>query len=61
MLINILTDNLISTRNLFVNLLNFNIEYESNWFISMSSKKHGQVSAFLRTSEFIPEIYQNSC
>ncbi|REF26483.1 hypothetical protein BDD26_1128 [Xenorhabdus cabanillasii] len=61
MLTNILTDNLISTRNLFVNLLNFNVEYESNWFISMSSEKHGQVSAFLRTSEFIPNVYQKSC
>jgi uncharacterized glyoxalase superfamily protein PhnB len=61
MLTNILTDNLISTRDLFVNFLNFNIEYESNWFISMSSEKHGQVSAFLRTSEFIPDVYQKSC
>ncbi|WP_434526529.1 VOC family protein [Photorhabdus asymbiotica] len=61
MLTNILTDNLMSTRDLFVNLLNFNIEYESNWFVSMSSEKHGQVSAFLRTSEFIPDIYQKSC
>ncbi|MDX7986489.1 hypothetical protein FE392_03950 [Xenorhabdus sp. 12] len=61
MLTNILTDNLISTRNLFVNLLDFSIEYESNWFISMSSEKHGQVSAFLRTSEFIPNAYQKAC
>ncbi|PHM45405.1 hypothetical protein Xmau_01055 [Xenorhabdus mauleonii] len=61
MLTNILTDNLTSTRDLFVNLLGFSIEYESDWFISMSSEKHGQVSAFLRTSEFIPDAYQKPC
>ncbi|MBD2796819.1 hypothetical protein ID856_09770 [Xenorhabdus sp. 18] len=61
MLINILTDDLISTRDLFVNLLDFDIEYESDWFISMTSEKHGQVAAFLKTSEFIPELYQKPC
>ncbi|PHM51717.1 VOC family protein [Xenorhabdus sp. KK7.4] len=61
MLVNILTDDLISTRNLFVNLLKFNIEYESYWFISMSSESNEQVSAFLKTSEFIPETYHKAC
>lgn len=61
MLTNILTDDLISTRDLFVNLLDFGIEYESDWFISMSSERHCQVAAFLRTSAFIPELYQKSC
>ncbi|MDR0219615.1 MAG: hypothetical protein LBI71_12255 [Enterobacteriaceae bacterium] len=61
MLTNILTDDLINTKGLFINLLNFNIEYESDWFIAMSSEAHGQVSAFLRTSEFIPELYQQPC
>ncbi|WP_416777973.1 hypothetical protein ACNFJN_07125 [Xenorhabdus budapestensis] len=50
MLTNILTDDLAGTSNLFVNLLNFNIEYESDWFIAMSSESDGQVSAFLRAS-----------
>ncbi|PHM38315.1 VOC family protein [Xenorhabdus innexi] len=61
MLTNIMTDDLISTKNLFVNLLNFNIEYKSDWFITMHSELHGHVSAFLRTSEFIPEPYQKPC
>ncbi|PHM27314.1 VOC family protein [Xenorhabdus budapestensis] len=61
MLTNILTDDLAGTSNLFVNLLNFNIEYESDWFIAMSSESDGQVSAFLRTSKFIPDSYQKSC
>ncbi|MCC8366905.1 hypothetical protein J8V57_11505 [Xenorhabdus sp. PB61.4] len=61
MLVNILTEDLTSTKDLFVNLLKFNIEYESYWFISMSSESNEQVSAFLKTSEFIPEEYQKPC
>ncbi|PHM64550.1 hypothetical protein Xsto_02824 [Xenorhabdus stockiae] len=61
MLVNILSDDLISTRDLFVNLLKFSIEYESCWFISMSSESNEQVSAFLKTSEFIPKAYQQAC
>ncbi|REF27600.1 putative enzyme related to lactoylglutathione lyase [Xenorhabdus cabanillasii] len=61
MLTNILTDDLASTSNLFANLLNFNIEYKSDWFITMSSGAHRKISAFLRTSEFIPELYQKPC
>ncbi|WP_340607848.1 VOC family protein [Xenorhabdus bharatensis] len=61
MLVNILSDDLISTRDLFVNLLKFSVEYESCWFISMSSESNEQVSAFLKTSDFIPEAYQQAC
>ena len=57
---NLLTDDLVSTRDLFVNLLNFEVEYEADWFICLYSEGKGRVSAFRRTSEFIPKAYQKS-
>ena len=58
MITNLLSDNLTATRDLFVNLLGFEIEYELDWFISMVNQDGGKVSAMLRTSEFIPEDFQ---
>lgn len=60
MITNLLTDNLQATRDLFVNLLGFEIEYEADWFICMREDENARVSAFLRTSEFVPEAYQKS-
>ncbi len=60
MLTNLLTDNLIPTRDLFVKLLGFEIEYELDWFISMVGQDGVKVSAMLRTSEFVPKDYQKT-
>lgn len=57
---NLLTDDLKSTRDLFVEWLDFEVEYEADWFICMFANGKGRVSAFRRTSEFIPKAYQRS-
>ena len=58
MLTNLLADDLAATKNLFVKLFSFTIEYESDWFISMVDPEGGKVSAMSRTSEFVPKAYQ---
>ena len=60
MLTNIFTHNLEKTKNLFVELLQFKVEYESDWFISMESPTGGKLSVLLQSSEFIPENYQKA-
>jgi uncharacterized glyoxalase superfamily protein PhnB len=57
MLTNILTDDIQATRDTLVNLLDFNVEFEAKWFVSLA-KENIHVSAFKRNSEFIPEPYQ---
>jgi len=56
----LLTDDLQPTKTLFVSLLDFKIEFESDWFISMTGPDGGQVATMLRTSEFVPEAEQKS-
>jgi len=56
----LLTDDLRPTKTLFVDLLDFEIEFESDWFISMIGPDGGQIATMLRTSEFIPEAHQKS-
>lgn len=60
MLTTLLTDDLQPTKTLFVSLLDFKIEFESDWFISMTGPDGGQVATMLRTSEFVPEAEQKS-
>jgi len=60
MLTTLLTDSPLTTKNLFVNLLNFEVEFESDWFISMTGQDGARVGAMLRTSEFIPDSHQQS-
>ncbi len=57
---NLLTDDLAATRDLFRGLLNFEIEYEADWFVSMADGDGNRVAAMARTSEFVPEEFQNS-
>jgi predicted enzyme related to lactoylglutathione lyase len=57
MLTNILTDDLNSTRDTLTKLLDFKIEFEADWFISMT-KGIFSVSAFKRDSEFVPNEFQ---
>jgi len=59
MMTSLLTDDLGSTRNLFVDLLAFEIEYEADWIISMRGQEGGRVAAMARTSEFIPEAFRH--
>lgn len=60
MLTNLLTDDLPGTKRLFVDLLGFAVEYESEWFISMVEPSGGKLGAMQRTSEFVPEAYQKA-
>ena len=58
MMTNLLTDDLASTRDLFRELLKFEIEYESDWFVSMTDADGNRVAAMSRTSEFVPEGFR---
>ena len=58
MLTNLLTDNLASTKALFTELLDFRVEFEADWFISLVGPEGSQLGIMLRTSEFVPEAYQ---
>jgi predicted enzyme related to lactoylglutathione lyase len=55
---NLFTKDLTATRDLFVQLLRFEVEYESDWFISMVAPDGGKVAAMLQSSEFIPKVFQ---
>ena len=60
MLISLFTEDLTSTRDLFVDLLDFEVEFESDWFISMARGEGDRIAAMSRTSEFIPAPYQQN-
>jgi len=58
MLTNLLTDDFASTKQLFIDLLDFSVEFEADWFISLVGPEGSKVGVMLRTSEFIPKAYQ---
>jgi catechol 2,3-dioxygenase-like lactoylglutathione lyase family enzyme len=59
MITNILCDDLMATRNTFGDLLDFNADFESDWFISMNGPRGERIGLFSRTSEFIPLDFQH--
>ncbi len=54
---NILTEDLKATSETLEKLLDFIIEFDSDWFVIMA-KGNNRLSAFKRDSEFIPIDYQ---
>jgi len=60
MFANLLTDDIEKTKDLFVKLLDYEIEYESDWFISMKKSDEDRVGALLKTCEFVPDKFQKS-
>jgi predicted enzyme related to lactoylglutathione lyase len=61
MMTNLFTHDLNASRNLFEKLLNFEVEFESDWFISLNAPADsGKLGLMQRKSEFIPDADQRS-
>lgn len=60
MMTNLFTDDLDATRSLFENLLDFEVEFAADWFVSLRAPDGGQLGVMKRTSEFIPKGYQKA-
>lgn len=59
-MINICSDNLIESSAFYTRLFDFQIAYESDWFIHLIGKdKQFELGIIDRTSEILPKDYQN--
>jgi len=56
---NICSDNLPETKNFYIKLFDFNVDYDSDWFIHLISKdKKLELGIINRTNEIVPKEYQ---
>jgi len=61
LLINICSDKLPESRNFYTKLFDFEVSYDSDWFIHLVSKdKQFELGIIDRTNELVPEDYQKS-
>lgn len=59
MMTNICSDNLADTKNFYTKLFDFNIDYDSDWFIHLVSKdKNLELGIIDRTHEMVPNDFQ---
>ncbi|MDR6225709.1 VOC family protein [Desmospora profundinema] len=59
MLTNILTDDIKATRDTLVGLFDLEVEFDSDWFVSMVGNGGTvRIGAFQRNSDFVPSSYQ---
>ena len=60
MMTNICSDNLAESRDFYVTLFDFNVDYDSDWFVHLISKdKQLELGIISRTSEIVPKGFQN--
>ncbi|WP_035085968.1 VOC family protein [Aquimarina latercula] len=58
---NICSDNLAESRNFYTKLFDFNVEYDSDWFVHLISKdKKLELGIIDRTNEIVPNDFQNN-
>ena len=58
---NICSDNLVDSKKFYTQLFDFNVDYDSDWFIHLISKdKKLELGIIQRTSEIVPGDFQNS-
>ncbi|WP_246255489.1 VOC family protein [Cyclobacterium plantarum] len=58
---NICSDNLAESREFYTKLFDFHVDYDNDWFVHLISKdKQLELGIIKRTSEMIPEGYQNN-
>ena len=58
---NICSDQLIETKNFYTKLFDFNVDYDSDWFVHLISKdKKFELGIIERSNEIVPEGFQNS-
>ncbi len=59
LLTNLCSDDLPATRDFYVTLFDFDVSFESDWFINLVSKDKGlELSIIDRTHELVPPDYQ---
>ena len=60
MLTNICSDDLSASKNFYIKLFDFNVDYDSDWFVHLISKNKGlELGIIDRTHEIVPKGYQN--
>ena len=58
---NICSDNLAESLEFYTKLFDFNVEYNSDWFIQLISKdKKLELGIIDRTNEIVPKDFQNN-
>lgn len=60
MMTNICSDKLPESRNYYTKLFDFNVDYDSDWFVHLISKdKQLELGIISRTSEIVPDGIKN--
>ena len=60
LLINICSDNLPKSRDFYTTLFDFNIEFDSDWFVHLVAKdKQLELGIIDRQNQLVPNEYQN--
>ncbi|GGX02598.1 glyoxalase [Aquimarina muelleri] len=58
---NICSDNLAKSRDFYTKLFDFNVDYDSDWFVHLISKdKKLELGIIERTNEIVPNGFQNN-
>ena len=58
---NICSDNLAESRDFYTKLFDFNVDYDSDWFVHLISKdKKLELGIIERTNEIVPHDFQNN-
>ncbi len=58
---NICSKDLKTSRNFYVSLFDFNIDYDSDWFVHLVSKDRSlELGIILQSSELIPDEFQKN-
>jgi catechol 2,3-dioxygenase-like lactoylglutathione lyase family enzyme len=61
MMTNICSDNLAESRDFYTKLFDFNMDYDSDWFVHLISKdKKFELGIIDRTNEIVPTDFQNN-
>nr|WP_297916185.1 VOC family protein [uncultured Allomuricauda sp.] len=61
LLINICSDNLAASRDFYTKLFDFQVEYDSDWFVHLLSQdKKLELGIIKRTNEIVPSEFQQS-
>lgn len=61
-LTNICSDDLIRSKDFYVELLGFNVKYDSDWYVQLCSPKDSEIEYGIiqRNHELVPKEYQNT-
>lgn len=61
MMTNICSDRLVESKEFYTKLFDFNIDYDSDWFVHLISKdKHLELGIISRTNDIVPKGFQNN-